>query len=149
MKPPFVRSAYNYDHDQVSDQTGITFTEPSLTKQSFTEDADINVIVKRYGVTGTLPQDYRAPMYGDFTNIGDYREALEAVMDAQERFMEIPADLRAKFRNDPQELLDFLADSKNRDEAIKLGLIPKPAEPELVEDPPAPKKDTKQSKTSS
>jgi len=36
--------------------------------------------------------------------------------------MALPSDVRKRFSNDPAELIDFLADKKNDEEAIKLGL---------------------------
>jgi hypothetical protein len=38
----------------------------------------------------------------------------------------LPGNVRARFHNDPQELLEFCSDEKNRAEAEKLGIaIPK------------------------
>lgn len=121
---PFLRTAYNYDMNAVSDETGLK-CDPSedKTQQQFAEEADINTIVRRFGLTGELPENIRVPQYGDFTGIGDYKEALNAVRAADEAFMQMPADLRYKFSNDPQRLLEFLADGKNRQEAQALGLL--------------------------
>jgi len=38
--------------------------QPSATDQSGADDTDINVIVKRYGVYGTIPQGVKTPQYG-------------------------------------------------------------------------------------
>lgn len=120
---PFLRSAFNYDVNRVSDASALHCLDPSLASQSEAKDADINEIVRRFGITGELPQNFNPPQYGDFTEIGDYRSALEAVRNAAESFMEMPADLRAKFHNDPAELIDFLANEANRNEAVSLGLV--------------------------
>jgi len=49
--------------------------------------------------------------------------------------MRLPADLRARFDNDPAQLIQFLENSDNKDEAIKLGLVNKPEDlPQVVED---------------
>ena len=37
--------------------------------------------------------------------------------------MALPSDVRSRFGNNPAELLDFLNDNSNYDEAIRLGLI--------------------------
>jgi len=47
--------------------------------------------------------------------------------------MELPAKMRARFHNDPQELLEFISNEENRAEAEKLGLVAK-----KPETPPAP-----------
>ena len=52
---PFVRSPYNYDMSAVSDETGLCCEDESLAIQSAKEDADINTIVRRFGLTGELP----------------------------------------------------------------------------------------------
>lgn len=129
MREVFVRSPYNYDMDQASDEAGLSFVgTESMTQQQFAEEVDINTIVRRFGLTGQLPENVRVPEYGDFTGISDYQSALNAVIAADEMFMAMPADVRAKFDNDPQKMLVFLGDDKNRDEAVKLGLVNKPPE---------------------
>lgn len=108
--------------------------DPTMAKQSFKDECDINTIVKRFGLTGELPQNFRSPSYADFTDVVDFQSALNAVRSAGEAFMEMPAELRAKFLNDPQRLVEFVSKEENRDEAVKLGLVaprptPPPAEP--------------------
>lgn len=128
-KEVFVRTPYNYDMDEASNETAIDFTgTEDKTQQQFAEEVDINTIVRRFGLTGELPDDYRAPQSGDFTGINDYQSALNAVIAADAAFMEIPADVRERFNNDPQRLMTFLHDEKNRDEALKLGLLQPPPE---------------------
>lgn len=126
MKIPFFRSPYNYDRDEVSKACVIVTDEPSLTVQSQAEDADINVMMKRFGVTGRMPENVRIPTYGDFTGVGDYQTALAAVMLAEDSFMTMPAETRARFMNDPQRFLDFCADPANVQDMVKMGLaVPK------------------------
>jgi len=103
----------------------------SMTIQAQAEDADINVLMRRYGITGKMPDNPRIPMYGDFLEVRDYRTALEAIRQADADFMEIPAEIRARFDNDPQRFLEFCSDEANRDELSKLGLL-KPAPPPVV-----------------
>lgn len=112
-----------YDTMEESDACAIKDFGPSLTVQSHSEDADINVIVRRYGLTGQMPQNPRVPVYGDFDGISDYGSALRAVREADEAFMELPPEVRARFENDPQKLLAFVEDDANIAEAVKLGLM--------------------------
>lgn len=133
---PFVRSAYNYDRDMVSQQTSLFCDDPSLAQQHMAEDADINVIVKRFGITGQLPQGVRLPEYGDFTGVHDYRSALEAVQAAEEDFSALPADLRAKFDNNPQLYLDFVENPSNKEQLYELGLAERVAPPPPPADAP-------------
>lgn len=122
----FVRSAFNYDMDKASDEAGLKCQDPTLAIQSGAEEADINTIVRRFGLTGQLPSNVRQPEYGDFTGINNYHEAMNAIIQAEESFEAMPAEVRARFHNDPGEFVDFVADEANRAEAEKLGLVRKP-----------------------
>lgn len=103
--------------------------DPSLTQQQFADDADINVMMARFGVTGQMPSSFTLPTYGDFEVAGDFRSAMAVVDDARRAFMTLPGDVRAKFGNDPHNLMTFLDDSANRDEAIRMGFVPASASP--------------------
>lgn len=129
MQVQFLRAPGNYDVDVASDESGL-FCDPDegVTQQQFAEECDINVIVGRFGLTGELPEVAHAPVSGDFSGVFDYQSALNAVLKAEEGFMEFPGELRARFNNDPQRLMEFLDNPANREEAIKLGLVNKPVE---------------------
>lgn len=120
---PFVRDPYNYDKDEVSNETGLKCEDPSLAQQHMKDECDINVIVERFGVTGQLPVTTLEPTYGDFSGVSDYQDALIKLQQTDDAFMSLPAAIRARFDNDPFELVNFLASEANRDEAIQLGLI--------------------------
>lgn len=123
MKPPFIRSPYNYDVKEASDSSSLATVGESLTVQSQSEDADINVLMKRYGITGKFPDNARLPTYGDFSEITDFRTALESVQNAHNEFMKYPAEFRARFDNDPQNFLLFATNPANIHELKKLGLL--------------------------
>lgn len=120
---PFVRNPYNYDRDVASFATGLFCEDVSLTKQSFAEECDINTIVRRFNLTGQLPDNVGAPTYADFDEVYDFHTAMNAVAKAQEAFDEMPAAVRARFNNDPASFVDFCSDDANRSEAEKLGLV--------------------------
>lgn len=127
-----LKSAYD-DFESASKETGLFCPEESLAVQDALEESDINTIVRRFGLTGQLPENVSTPQYGDYTGITDYQSALNTVIAAQESFLEMPGDVRARFHNDPQEFLEFFSDDKNRDEARKLGLlVPEAVVPEPV-----------------
>lgn len=123
LKTVFVRSAFNYDMDAVSRETGHRNDEPTKTQQQFRDEVDINTIVARFGLTGEMPEDFRAPEYGDFSDVTDFHSAQNAVLAAQDAFMQMPAGMRARFNNSPQALMEFLADRANLEEARSLGLV--------------------------
>lgn len=105
-----------------------------MTVQDQKDVCDINKIMARYKKTGLVLQSTRPPMYGDFTSVPDYVDAMQTVRTAQEMFMALPSDLRKKFENDPAKFIAYMEDPANREESIKLGLRnpPKPA-PEPVQ----------------
>nr|QJB18940.1 MAG: internal scaffolding protein [Microvirus sp.] len=123
MKAPFLRTPYNYDTIAASNESGLACEEPSLAQQQFKDECDINNILRQFNVTGLLPESPLSPRYGDFTGIVDYHSALNAVMAAEDGFMSLPANIRDRFQNDPAQLIDFLSDEKNKQEAIKLGIV--------------------------
>lgn len=129
----FIRSAYNYDADDVSRETGVACDpDEGMTMQGFREECDINTIVTRFGLTGEIPGDFRMPVSGDFTGVSDFHSAMNLVRAAEEAFMTVPADIRARFAHDPAALMAFLDDDSNRAEALKLGLLQPP--PEVTRD---------------
>lgn len=123
MKLPFLRTPYNYDMSKVSDDSGLKCEDPSLAQQHMKDECDINVIVERFGVTGMVPSSPVAPTYGDFSGVLDYHSALNQIHATERDFMGLPAKLRARFNHDPYELVNFLMDEANRNEAIELGII--------------------------
>lgn len=131
---------------------GFKNDEPSLTQQHFKDDSDINNIMARYQKTGVLvdplTQTTRKPMFDDFSDLGDFRDHQQAVIEAQDMFMELPSKLRARFANDPAELLQWLSDPANKDEAIELGLFSNPSaeSPEMPLNP-SPSVDAEKAKT--
>lgn len=126
----FCRTPYNYDTDQVSEETGLACTDGTKTQQQFKDEVDINTIVERFGVTGESPPAMNFPGEQDFTNTFDFQTSMNVLVQARESFMEMPAKTRARFQNDPQKFMEFIHDGDNFDEAVKLGLVMKRPEPE-------------------
>lgn len=115
----------------MSDDCGLECRDKSLAIQSAKDEADINVIVKRFGLTGQVPQGFRIPTYQDFLDApDDYRGALHAVREAESSFMRLPAAIRARFQNDPHLFVSFCSDPSNLADLREMGLAPKaPSEP--------------------
>lgn len=118
----FIRSPYNYDSDEESLLSGLACKDPSLAQEHLLDETDINTIVKRFGITGELPQ-VSAPTYQDFDGIFDFHTAAIAIREAQESFDSMDANVRYRFNNSPADFVDFCSNPDNYHEATKLGLI--------------------------
>lgn len=120
----YVRNPFKLDTNLLSDNTGLSCPESDrMTQDQFAQEADINYIVRSFGLTGMMPQNVHVPLQGDFTDAVDYQSSLNAIIAAEEAFMAMPADVRTRFKNDPQMFLEFCHDERNREEAEKLGLV--------------------------
>lgn len=104
----------------------VSFPEPTLTQQQYKNDVNINQIIARFHKTGILPSGNLNPVYGDVSNVRDLQTMRNIIIEAEQNFLKLPAKIRKRFRNDPAELLTFMAHEDNRSEAISLGLIEKP-----------------------
>lgn len=112
-----------------ADRELTVFKTPSKCKQSFRESCDINRIVAR-ALSGKAVEYFnkRPAGYADVSDVPDYRTALDRVIEARKVFDGLPAVVRKRFGNDPEEMVQFVRDEKNREEAEKLGLLKAKAE---------------------
>lgn len=116
----------HYDADAVSAATGLGDFGPSLAIESQKEEADINTIVRRFGLTGELPLTARVPFPLDFDcdEILDYRECADRILQAERSFMSLPASVRSNFNNDPIAFADYASDPQNLPKLREWGLAP-------------------------
>jgi len=99
----------------------------SLTQQHFKDECDVINIIKKHDRNGIIEHVQRGQArYGDFSEVADYREALDLVRDAQSEFMSIPSDIRKKFDNDPGKFYEFVSNPDNKEELISMGFIETP-----------------------
>lgn len=116
-----------YTERDDAQKTGITFTEPSRTQQQFAEECDVNVLVEKALKTGDYSA-FQAPNWDDvdYSEVGEYADALNFVNSVNTDFAELPAALRARFNNNISDYADFVADPANMQECIRLGLLQGP-----------------------
>jgi len=124
-----------FDNTVVDPKTGELKTLPSMTKQEFKAECDINNVVKQFKphhMQQLLAMNLASGAYTDLPDSYEFQDALHMVKDAESRFMTVPAKVRDRFGQDPAQFLAFLQDSKNIDEARQLGLatpLPAPTPP--------------------
>lgn len=112
---------------------------PSMTKQSFKAQCDVNNILKKYQKTGLIEHvnQYQGD-YHDLYDVVDYQTALNIVIEANDAFNSLPSSIRKKFNNSPQEFLAFVSDENNIDEMYELGIADRPDVISPEPDPQAP-----------
>ena len=122
------------DNLSVDPMTGELEYLPSMTKQEFQAECDINNVVKSFSATGMFKHvSVRAALgtYEDLPDPSDFQHALHEVQRARDAFMTLPSKIRSRFGNDPQEFLAFTSDPSNLDELRTLGLA-NPAPPPIA-----------------
>lgn len=107
--------------------------EPSLTRQEFAEECDINFLMKRFEKTGELPPMQAAGRYLDISEFGDMdlQRALNVLNDAEMAFASLPPEVRREFDNDGFKFVQYVeaagADPEKAERLRAWGLA-KPAE---------------------
>lgn len=133
------RTKFTYDKDKASASTSLICIQPGddgydgKTQQNFKDECDINTIVNNFLKTGEMPDNVKLPQYIDYEGVFDFRTAMEAMMQAEEAFMEIPAQVRAQFNNSPQEYLEFVTNPNNKEQLKTMGLLKPEPVPEVRE----------------
>lgn len=94
-----------------------------MTEQSHKNECDVNLIIKKYDRNGLIDHISRMEArFGDATAL-EFKEAMDLVTGATDMFNNLPAEIRGRFQNNPENLIGFMDNPDNREEAIKLGLI--------------------------
>ena len=126
-----IRKAYD-KHERQGFQT----TGESLTQQHFANEADVKTIIKKHDRTGIISHVARGvAQYGDYSEVNEYREALDMVNNANNSFMELPSEIRAMFENDAGSFFEFATNPANDEKMVELGLKKAPPLPETPVQP--------------
>lgn len=118
--------------------------EPSMTRQEFAADCDINVLMAHYEKNAIVPpQNKLQPQYFDASSVPDFRDALDIAREAQDAFMRVPAVVRKELDNDVYKFVEYAQDEGNLEQLRKWGLaepLKPPEGPMKVEvvNPPSP-----------
>ena len=97
--------------------------EPSKTDQQYTEDCCANSILAKYAKTGQINHIAKVRgQYADVSGVEDLHGTMLKIKDMEAEFLKMSPELRAKFGNKPEGMIQWLSDPKNDEEAVKLGL---------------------------
>lgn len=117
--------------------TGEVTEMPSMAKQEFKFECDINNVIKQFKphhMAQMLAANLASGAYADLPDDYDFQAALELVKDAEKRFMTIPSKVRERFGHDPAVFLAFASNPDNLAEMRSLGLaVPEPPIPGPME----------------
>lgn len=130
-----------FKNELVDPATGEVTHPPSVAKQEFKDQCDVNNIIKSFKLTGQINHINAQAMMGRFEDLPDeidFQTSLNTIRDASQAFEALPAKLRDRFGNDPAQFLAFLSDPDNLDEARRLGIIKKPDPAPDAPPPPPP-----------
>lgn len=122
FEPRIMRAPGNYDSDAVSLTTGQINNEATKTQLHEQEATDINNIVDRFLKSGTLPQIPMPPTLDEFGDVFDFQSAMNTLAAAKYSFMQLPADVRAAFGNDPARFVGQVDAMINEEDPEKLDL---------------------------
>lgn len=97
--------------------TGVKDFGPSLAVQSQAEEADINEIVRRFGI-GKIPEMSvpLPPGIGEFEDIFDFQSAQNLLVAASRSFAGLPAQVRRHFDYDPGAFVQYCEDARDNPE---------------------------------
>ena len=84
-------TAYNTTLVEPRRPTVTVNDEPTMTKQALADNANINKLIKKHGITHVVQNMSNLEvLYGEITSM-DLAEAMQMNIDANEAFMEVPA----------------------------------------------------------
>lgn len=114
--------------------------EPSLTKQEFGRDCDINNIVAMYKKGRPMPFTVTPGMFADVSEMGDYKTAVDVLMEAEILWRRLPLEVRQKAGGSPAAFLDYVNDPENAESLVDMGLVTAAPEAKVSQPPKAEKK---------
>ncbi len=84
------------------------------TKQSFRDECDINLIMKRAAIGGTISHlNKYEGAYADYSDY-DFFEQTQKLTRGREIFDDLPAEVRREFGQNPAAFFDYVNDPANK-----------------------------------
>lgn len=117
------RVVYREGDQPANEGTSCTLAE-GKTRQEDAGAADINQVLHR-AMQGAIPlaQPLEDLVYADVSVITDFKEAKDRVTRAEQAFMQLPANVRAAYGNDPAVFLDGFSTPEGLAQLEELGVV--------------------------
>lgn len=132
-KTPEWKTPWNHDTNFESDRTALYCNDPSLTKQEFKDETDINIILERFLKTQEPPPMPLPEHFMDISGRTSYFDMQCRVAEANTIFYQLDAQQRAEFQNDPSRWADAVVQAVergDRDTLADLGIDIPPERPQ-------------------
>lgn len=95
----------------------------SKTKQEFKQDVDVNFIVKKFQMTGSVSHLARAkPQFADVSNAVSLHAAMNMMKEATKGFSDLSSAIRAEAGNSPVRFLEMLESEEGTADLVEAGL---------------------------
>jgi len=66
--------------------------KPTRTKQSYRDMVNVNKMIKKHGIRQVMAHSsMNDGIYGDFAGIGDFTQQQNAIINAQNQFLQLPS----------------------------------------------------------
>lgn len=118
------------------DEDGVYIEPIGRTKQEFKDETNINNIIAQIGRTKSTEWIEKNTAW--MQQLGDrdvpdinYKELMDIVTGSEERFLQLPSDIRAGFQNDVATFLDFVQSENGEVELAELVAKAKPVASKL------------------
>jgi len=138
---PLWKTPFNHDTNFESERTGLFCKDPSLTKQEFKEESDINVILERFQRGGDLPPPVLPEHFTDLSERPTYFDIQSRLAQANTAFYQLNAKIRSEHLNDPARWADAVVAATNAqdgDALLRLGLTLEAEKPQTAKEPRSP-----------
>lgn len=116
-----ILASMRVDYDGFRNGTNKVKETEIRTKQSFKDETDINKIMKKAQVSGSLSHllKYPAPVYGEFEGV-DLLEAHRLIDRANEIFNDLPSEIKNEFGHDALKFAGFASDPANNEKLAEI-----------------------------
>ncbi|UDN67603.1 internal scaffolding protein [robinz microvirus RP_71] len=137
MQMPLFKTPYNHNTNFESDRTALYCKDPSMTKQEFMADADINNILAKFLRLGEAPPITLPEHFMDLSQRTTYYDTASQIAETNKLFYNLPARTRAVYANDPTRWADAVVqavEQNDRQTLLDAGI----ELPDVPQDPPTP-----------
>lgn len=107
--------------------------EESIVDESKRDDADLNVLVRRWMRGEAVPQ-FAPGAFADVSEVGGFQKMQERLLEVESAFRKLPLEVREHFRNSPALFADAFSDPAQLSMLEEMGVVVR----EGVEPPPEP-----------